>query len=306
MLTHSIQPPRDPSRVVVLGATGFIGGRLVSRLQAKGIPVLPISSRDIDLALDGAGAALATRLDRNDAIVFLSIVTPDKGRGIPTFLRNLHMARSVCDAVAQTMPAHVICVSSDAVYPMSDVPTSESSPCEPTDLYAAAHISREIMLTSTVTSSLAILRPTLVYGAGDPHNSYGPNRLRRQAAREHKLSLFGAGEERRDHIYVEDVVSLIVLTLRHRSAGTLNLATGQSISYADVAAQIAALFSGPIPIVGLPRKNAITHRSFDIAHLRAAFPGFKFTPLADGLAAAHHAEILNSGDAPMPLVASKA
>ena len=29
---------------------------------------------------------------------------------------------------------------------------------------------------------VGILRPTLVYGANDPHNGYGPNRFRRLAA----------------------------------------------------------------------------------------------------------------------------
>ena len=47
---------------------------------------------------------------------------------------------------------------------------------------------------------LAILRPTLIYGAGDPHNGYGPNRFRRLAATGKPIILFGEGEERRDHV----------------------------------------------------------------------------------------------------------
>ena len=43
------------------------------------------------------------------------------------------------------------------------------------------HIARELMIKQLVKSPIAVLRPTLIYGAGDPHNSYGPNRLRRMA-----------------------------------------------------------------------------------------------------------------------------
>jgi len=54
------------------------------------------------------------------------------------------------------------------------------------------------MLLSVAGSiPLAILRPTLVYGAGDPHNGYGPNRFRRLASANQPIVLFGEGEERR-------------------------------------------------------------------------------------------------------------
>src|SRR3546814_11446336 len=72
--------------------------------------------------------------------------------------------------------------------------------------------------SSDVCSS-DLLRPTLIYGAEDTHNSYGPNRLRRMARKDARITLFGAGEETRDHISVDDVYRLILLTLRHRSEG---------------------------------------------------------------------------------------
>ena len=71
------------------------------------------------------------------------------------------------------------------------------------------------------------------------------------------------------------------------SAGVLNLATGQSISYRDLAAKVAACFDGPIEIAGTPRQTPITHRHFDISALHRAFPEFRFTPLEVGLERAH-------------------
>src|SRR3546814_996991 len=99
--------------------------------------------------------------------------------------------------------------------------------------------------SSDVCSS-DLLRPTLIYGAEDTHNSYGPNRLRRMARKDARITLFGAGEETRDHISVDDVYRLILLTLRHRSEGVVNLATGHSISYMELARKIAYLFDTPV------------------------------------------------------------
>jgi nucleoside-diphosphate-sugar epimerase len=113
------------------------------------------------------------------------------------------------------------------------------------------------------------------------------------AHKERRITLFGEGEERRDHIFVDDVAALIWQVLRHRSRGTLNAATGHSISYDGLARRVARLFDGTIEIVGKPRQQPITHRHFNVSALRRAFPTFRFTTLDQGLATSHR-EMLES------------
>ena len=162
------------------------------------------------------------------------------------------------------------------------------SPADPSDLYGAMHRTREIMFAASAGDApLAILRPTLLYGAGDPHNSYGPNRFRRQAAKDGKITFGGEGEETRDHLFVEDAAALVVALLRHGSAGLLNLASGRSASFREIAELVAARFDRPIMLQGTPRQAPVTHRSFDVTALHKAFPEFVCTPLEDGLARAH-------------------
>lgn len=79
--------------------------------------------------------------------------------------------------------------------------------------------------------------------------------------------------------------------IRHRSAGLLNLATGQSVSYSDLARMVARLFPSSIEIKGTPRQNPVTNRAFDVAALHRAFPTFWFTTLEKSLAAAHQEEM---------------
>jgi len=148
------------------------------------------------------------------------------------------------------------------------------------------HAARELMLKSEVKAPLAILRPSLLYGANDPHNGYGPNRFRRLAAKDEPITLFGEGEESRDHVYIEDVARLAALTVMRRSRGVLNVATGVSTSFRDIAEMVVALAKNPAPIRSTPRQNPITHRHFDITECLKAFPQFHYTPLRDGLALA--------------------
>ena len=102
--------------------------------------------------------------------------------------------------------------------------------------------------------------------------------------------LFGEGEERRDHVLVDDVAELLRLILVHRSSGVLNAATGAVASFRQIAETVVGLFDRPVAIKGSPRQGAMPHngyRPFDPAGTARAFPQFCYTALADGLAATH-------------------
>lgn len=287
MLKHHNNDARDPSRVVVLGSNGFVGRKLVDHLNAKKTPVVALGRDRVDLTADNAADRIAAEVRPDDTLVFLAALTPDKGRGVAPFLDNLRMAAAVCQAIESMPPAHVVYISSDAVYPFRAGLVDEATCAEPVDLYAAMHIARELMIKQTGKIPVAILRPTLIFGPTDTHNSYGPNRLRRMARKDGRITLFGEGEETRDHIYIDDVVALIDLVIYHRSTGLLNLASGKSVAFSDLARMVAQLFPSTIEIKWAPRQNPVTHRAFDITALLRAFPAFCFTPLEKALAVAH-------------------
>ena len=287
MLTHG-DAPVPPRRVVLLGAQGFLAARLDRTLTEAHVPTRAIGSREMDLSAPGAVPVLAGLLHEGDAVVFLSAITPDKGKGIDTLMANLRMAEQVCAALSQTRPAHVVYISSDAVYRDADAFVDEGSPADSSSLYGTMHALRERMLMQALgtTVPLAILRPTLIYGAGDTHNSYGANRFMRAAAADRRIPLFGEGEEQRDHVFVDDVIRLIQLVLRHQSTGILNAVTGQSISFGDLARKVAALV-GDVVVEPRPRApGPILHRHYDATALFRAFPDFRLTPRDQALATA--------------------
>lgn len=287
MLKHNNKIAKAPERVVILGGSGFVGQALKTDLLTNGIEALSFGSTELDLSEAACVPKLKDILKPEDCLIILSALTPDKGRGIDTLMKNLRMIENVSSVLTDLPIAQVIYCSSDAVYPLSNPVVSEFTPAAPSDLYGVMHRTREIMLESTLKSPLCIIRPTLIYGAEDSHNSYGPNRFRRQAATEQKINLGGEGEETRDHVFIDDVVKLITLISTHCSEGILNIATGNSLSFRQVAEQVASLFDEPVDVCTSARQVPITYRQFDIACLKQAFPDFSFVDFESGSKIVH-------------------
>jgi nucleoside-diphosphate-sugar epimerase len=283
---HGHPEPQNPSRVVLLGGGGFLGKALASILGRARIGVLSLGSRDLDLSAPEAMEQLAERLTPSDALVMLAAITPDKGRDRMSLIRNLAMMHAACSAIERAGCAHLVYFSSDAVYGLGLARVSEETLPTPQDLYGTMHLAREAMARGLAGVPVLVLRPTLVYGPGDTHSSYGPNRFRRSAAKEGRIQLFGKGEETRDHIHVDDVSEITLRCLQRRSTGTLNVVTGRSASFREVAALVARHAGRPVEIVATPRANPITHRHYDVTNLLKAFPDYRFVALEEGVARA--------------------
>jgi nucleoside-diphosphate-sugar epimerase len=281
MLEHLHTEPKKPGRVVVIGAGGFVGGAIARELVRDGVPVLGLTRKEVDLTGDGAAAALTAKLEAEDSVVFVSAIAP--ARTSAMLVQNLRMAEAVGQALSSRPVAHLVYISSDAIYADDANPVTERSCCQPSSLHGMMHAARELMLKTEVKVPLAMLRPSLLYGARDPHNGYGPNRFRRLAEKGETITLFGEGEEQRDHIYIDDVARLAALVLVHRSRGVLNIATGVSTSFREIADRTVSLSGKRVEIRGTPRQNPITHRHFDITDCLKAFPQFRYTPLQEGL-----------------------
>jgi nucleoside-diphosphate-sugar epimerase len=287
MLTHQNPTPVAPRRVVVVGAGGFIGSSIVKDMFAAKVPTLALTRQHVDLLAPHGAEALQAKLTPQDAVVFVSAVAP--ARNVAQLMTNLRMAETACVAFAAVTPTHLLYISSDAVYADEANPVTERSPVAPSTPHGMMHAARELMFRSEYRGPYAVLRPTLIYGARDPHSGYGPNRFRRQALKGEPITIFGEGEEKRDHVAVEDVARLARQILFHRSTGSLNAVTGVATSFHDIAHLVAAQFPAAevktVPRPG-PRPHLL-HRFFDISACYKAFPEFHFEPLSEGIARVH-------------------
>lgn len=274
--------------MVILGASGHVGGALQAHFAAAGVEVVGHSSKTLDLTRREALDALDLVAGPETALVFASALTPDRGQTLDTLGANLAMITNVARWLETHDVGACVYVSSDSVYGFDVNPVTEAAPVAPAGYYALAKFAGERILEPVAAARgvpLLSLRLPGVYGPGDRHAAYGPNAFARSLGRDRTVRLFGAGEEERDHLFIADAARVIAALMRAGATGVFNVASGESVPFAKIVELIRGLVPYDVTVTSAPRKGPITHRRYDTAKLRSVVGDFRFTPLEKGLRA---------------------
>ena len=268
-------------RIVILGKNGFIAKNLIKLLKEKKKNYLAFSKKTLNLEKKNSVKALKKIIKSNDQIVFISAVAPVKDNLMLT--KNILILNHVVEALKEAKFKQILYVSSDAVYDDDADIITENTSRTPVSLHGNMHLLREKTLTNFFDDKLCIIRPTLIYGKDDPHNGYGPNKFLRQTLNSIDISIFGKGEEQRDHVHVKDVVSTIFHCLQNNFRGNLNVTSGNVISFMNIAKECIKK-NKKVKIKLITRNGPMPHggyRKFNIRKIKKYVNTEKFTKLKD-------------------------
>ena len=272
---------KNKGRIIILGKNGFIAKNLCSKLKRNNIQYISFSKEKLNLEKKISVSTLKKIVKPKDKIVFISAVAPVKN--VEMLLRNIKILKNVSDSLEGKEFNQLIYISSDAVFKDDAKIINEKTEKTPVSLHGNMHLIRENVLKNLFENKLCILRPTLIYGVEDPHNGYGPNKFLRQVKKSENILLFGKGEEMRDHVYIEDVINVIMKCLMKNYIGNINVASGKVVSFYNIA-KICTEKNKNIKINFLPRVGPIPHkgfRKFNIKKLKSFLNTSRFTNLND-------------------------
>jgi nucleoside-diphosphate-sugar epimerase len=265
------------SRIIIIGANGFLGSSVIKELENTGTKIIKISRGEIDLLAPSSAKLLKDVINEGDSVFFFSAIAPCKNSD--QFIKNSTMAEIFCSGIGQKKLEKFVYVSSDSVYGDSNLPITENSLLEPKSLHGKMHMTREAFFEQEIISNCKVfLRPTLIYGYNDPHNGYGPNLFVRQSIRNNTLSLFGMGEEMRDHLSITDFAHIFNKVIKSNFSGYLNICTGSAITFLQIAQTIMA-FNGKLKINFIERTMPIPHngyRTFNNHLLKSLIGDYRF------------------------------
>ncbi len=262
------------NRLVIIGSGSFIASGIIRNLKKNKLNYVPINRKKIDLINLSSIKKLKRLIKKKDSIIFISANAPVKNYKM--LKDNLKMCLHTYEALKEKKITYFLYVSSDAVYSDSKNLINEKSQTIPQNLHGFMHLMRENIFKMLKTK-VCVVRPTLVYGINDPHNGYGPNQFIRSAQSKKNIYLFGKGEEKRDHIHVNDVGELIYKLFKIKYTGVVNLVTGKVYSFLQIAEKIKKIYKiklcfkkriGPMPHNG--------YRAFNNMLVKKIFPKHNF------------------------------
>lgn len=272
-------------RVLVTGATGFLGLPLVARLAADGAAVtalarspggadLPPGVERLAADLTSAGSARAALSPwRWDAVVNLAGPVP-KGavpfeEGAATATAHVRIALHLLGALPRGFEGRVVHTSSTTVFGLpSSLPVGEGAPRRPAHLYALGKaLADDVFLAQAGELDLWILRPPGLFA---PWRKGGAlHHFARAAVRGEPLRVTSSEPLAWDVLDVRDAAEAIVRALGSARRGPveINLSYGEPIELVAVARRVAAMAGKGSEV--LPTEG-ITHPVFQQDVTRAA------------------------------------
>ncbi len=247
--------------ILVTGAAGFIGRRLIRGLAAEGVRILAATHHaplpecpsgievwPVDLTapeslgpfpgpIDGV-VHLAAAVSVENTLEAAEQCLEVNGMGTMNLLRF---------CVERGIPSFIFS-SSVAVYGTvrAQHPISESWPPAPVSFYAATKLLGERyaeLMGRAFGVRTVSLRFSSVYGPGQHPHTVLPIFVRRALAGR-DLEVFGRGERTQDFVYVDDAARGIMCALRSDASGVFHIGSGEGTSMAELAGRVSAIFSG--------------------------------------------------------------
>ncbi len=283
------------TKVVILGHSGFIGRYVSGAFQkVRGVEVIEKSSKDTDLTDWKQVQRLNGLMDSETAVVMCAGLKKHRGDSLDNYEQNMRMILNLSRLLQTRRVKKLVYLSSVAVYgeERNDTCISERTPLNPSTYYADAKCAGEFLLQKLkhdgFIESLAILRPSIVYGPGDEGENYRPAEFMRSIQENRRVNVWGDALELRDFVFVRDVAEFVRLVTMGEFGGTLNLASGQSYSFLRILEIIQSVLSCDFETVSIPRTRPKVDQGFDIRKLQSSFPDFKFTNFMSGIRDTYH------------------
>lgn len=236
-------------KILITGATGFIGRKLVARLIDKQSQVVALVRRTSDVSglpkklrlIDGDmldTASLEKAVQDIDVVIHLAAYFDFYPKDKKLLYQvNVEGTKNLIAACVQSGVSRFIYISTtEVIGPVEDPPGNENSPLRPQFDYSKSKKQAEAIVRATALETdleYVILRPTGVIGEGEFYTVFETI----SAINEGQIPMLpGDGEKTLMYTYVEDVISGILSAIESDAAKnqTIILCPDEGMTYNEI------------------------------------------------------------------------
>jgi len=270
-------PLMRDKRILITGASGFIGRHLAEKLRISGAQIHTLTRspvRNMPETVQHLGdirnqQAVTNAVDESNPEFIFHLCAyknrlPDLGEFAPAIETNLTGTLNLVSAVKSLQQLRsIIVVGTAEEYGNNPTPFREGMREQPVTAYSFSKLC-QTQLCQTLTRlhglPIAVLRPTIAYGPGQGEEMFLPA-LIKKLLRNERFDMT-AGMQTRDFVHVSDVVDAMVSAALCRDATgeILNIGGGQPLPIAKVALMIEKMLDKS----GLVQLGALDYRVGEI------------------------------------------
>jgi nucleoside-diphosphate-sugar epimerase len=243
---------RRGKRVLVTGASGFVGTQAVPLLQAAGFEVHAVSSRprpaavgvrwhQVDLLDQGAAARVVANVHPSHLLHLAWYAEPRKYWTHPINVRWVEASIGLVRAFREAGGQRAVMAGSCAEYDWHSGPCREqATPLQPELTYGQCKHALQVLLDaySKVTGlSSAWGRIFFIYGPGEPAQRLVPSVI--CSLLSNAPAQCTAGQQERDFLHVQDAARALVMLLESKHQGPINITSGHATPVKEVVSEIA-------------------------------------------------------------------
>jgi nucleoside-diphosphate-sugar epimerase len=266
------------SRVLVTGATGFLGRHVLAPLVAAGHELHAVTTRENPSGSEPvtwhradllAGADVVAEVAPEVLVHLAWYVEPGRFWTAPVNVRWVEGSLAALRAFADAGGRRAVIAGTSAEYDWQAAGErchEEETPLRPATLYGAAKHSLHSVAeryAELAGFELAWGRIFFLYGPGEPEGRLVPSVARALIAGEPVPTT--RGDQVRDFMHVEDAAGAFAALVDSEVTGAVNIASGEPVAVRDVVDGLAAAAGRP----DLPRPGELPDREGDPPRLVA-------------------------------------
>jgi len=235
--------------ILVTGGTGFVGSNLVKELYKQGHEITITGSdaeQDVGkfikkylqpglLGIDWSATGQIDVLYHEAAINDTTLNDREE-----MMRANLSASMELFEHAVENGCKRIVYASSTAVYGNAPAPFKEDGPITPLNVYGESKKMLDEFVAEFVVQNPDVvvvgLRYCNVYGPGEQHKSKRASMIYQLAQQMEKGNpkLFKFGEQKRDWIYIDDVVKANLLASEAKESCIVNCGSGSATSFNEI------------------------------------------------------------------------
>jgi UDP-glucose 4-epimerase len=275
---------------LVIGNSGFVGRHLESFLKKKYNKnnVFGFATNYLNLTKQKEYKKINKFIKKNTIIYFLAFNKVQKNATLNDYEINHKIITNFLNFIKNKNFKKFLFFSTQSIYgeDTDNKNINEKTIPDPTSYYGIAKYNSERLVRKIFTEvkiPFLIIRTPRIYGQGDSPLNYGPSMFADKFKKKKAIVLWGDGSEKRNYLFIDDVINIINLLILKNYNGDINICSNSNYSFKYLIQKLNFVTKNKIKIIIKKRSRKKVDQIMNNNFLKKIIGNYKFISINQGL-----------------------